>query len=657
MQKTASSQQKSHIRSTSYQAFLIKECVLFEIAQNPYFKQSKSGLKKTRRARLLAHSLFLFFLTFILSSCARLRSTNPSIVIIAVEGLSHQLNPCAGGPLDARGSRSGFSLLCKEGVQFSHAFTVSSLAQPSLTSLLTATYPIAHGVRDNRGTAVLSATEETLAERAIARGWSTGMWTSSPHIKRSSRVHQGFEVFEEPNYQNLGRFYNRAESVLNQLLAWLEQKGPTLTLVHLSDLRFPYRAVKDAMGELRPRSLDSKLTELDESLFDFFSALQKKKLWQKSWVILVGTNGVNGTNRVPDEIQPKNLFAENVQVSLLVKSPKKSNDQEGGWRFDGHVSLVDLGLTLRHIVEGEASALNENSTGNHDEDFPRFSLKGLIEKNQGPPQKERNILIESGFTAWTEGKNIRYSIRRDEWLVLLDSPIKIYNGLTDRDEIQPTHFKDPMFLNLKKVITPLMKNRSIDLYKSPKSGIRKSDFGPGILQSLNPLLRLRSLTVDELIKLELSDEELSLFSTFLFLLGRLDLVTIALSSIEKKTYEESIILKGLLGNTLFLKTHSCWELLDKKVKAATSNCKDRRFIETIGEIHKGKLTEKSYFLQRDYYRSRLFELADFYHYGSWIGFNYGGKRLQLADALFALKQSRAYRNSLLKEIEKDLNKL
>src|SRR5258705_7586014 len=103
-----------------------------------------------------------------LSGCAR--PAGPDIVVITLDTVRADHLGCYGrsGP-----AAPAIDRLAGRGVLFTDASCTVPLTLPSHASLFTGRYPTATGVRNN-GAFVVPDSETTLAERLVARGYSTG---------------------------------------------------------------------------------------------------------------------------------------------------------------------------------------------------------------------------------------------------------------------------------------------------------------------------------------------------------------------------------------------------------------------------------------------------------------------------------------------------
>src|SRR5690606_23100084 len=130
-------------------------------------------------------TLVLIFI-FLLNASCTLREKDPSVIVIAADSLPYDAILCTNSD-----QGTGFGAICQEMARFTHSFTPSTLAQPAVASLLTALYPIDHGVHHN-GDDILSAKYITVAEAAVRNGYRTGFFSGGVPIFRRSGLQQGF---------------------------------------------------------------------------------------------------------------------------------------------------------------------------------------------------------------------------------------------------------------------------------------------------------------------------------------------------------------------------------------------------------------------------------------------------------------------------------
>ena len=155
------------------------------------------------------------------------------------------------------------------GVRFQHTYTSVPITVPSHASLMTGISIRGHGVMANGDPVPLRVT--TLAEIFESHDYHTAGFISLGVLKKSSRLNQGFDVFDDPFSGRPGRWYRHADAVLAAVREWLRNRPrkPFFLRVHFSDPHEPYLPV-DA-------SLDTRL-ELDDEVLGQWSLAAKDRV-------------------------------------------------------------------------------------------------------------------------------------------------------------------------------------------------------------------------------------------------------------------------------------------------------------------------------------------------------------------------------------------
>ncbi len=383
-------------------------------------------------------SLILF--SCLLSSCHENTDLSPSTLVLTIEGLSGSDFSCQHfEEID----HSGFKILCNEAVRFTHAFTPSPLAQAGIGSILTGKAPFLNELRDN-GLSALSAKELTLPEKLITKNIRTFFIASAPTIKRYSRLHQGFELFHdeyELSPKNLYRPLSQSFQIFKTWMTTEVHKQTFFGIIHISDLLFPQIVTQNELFEPRAKGLDGQLEEIDENLYLLFSYLKQAQLWDKMHVILTGLNGTATMTRIA-ELPGNNLFTENVAIPLFMKPPKGREEIPLRWKIDSHVTLQDLGETIKEIYSQYPPQHDQNPL------LYGVSLLSLLKGKSDPDLSERTILIESAWPMWNSDDLPRYSLRDGQWLYIYDQKPLLYNTMTDRNELNKVSNKDSSYFTI-----------------------------------------------------------------------------------------------------------------------------------------------------------------------------------------------------------------
>ncbi len=366
------------------------------------------------------HNFFPSFLVLLLVGCQNLNQPQ-SVLIIAVEGLGATDLPCAGEPTTT--PRSGFQILCQEGVRYSHAMTPSLLSRASMSSILTGQYPFQTQVHHNQD--ILTPLAVTLPEILYQNKFRTSFFSSGSPIMRKSGLHQGFEFFNDSIPR--GKVSKPASLIVTEFLDWQkDQNGRFFSVLYLSDKSYPFLETRNELNEVRPFRFTSQNEEIDENLFKLFQQLKNRKAFHNSTIILVGLQG-SFEQKHTDEFIHLNLHRERTQVAFIIKPPQKPRDAGIHWNIDETVSLVDIFPTILDILQ-----IPNTNVG--------YSLASTLKSSKSPWKENRRTLSESAWSFWQLSNSIRQSTFQSPNLVIMDQPPKKYNTLTDQFENTSTAY-------------------------------------------------------------------------------------------------------------------------------------------------------------------------------------------------------------------------
>jgi hypothetical protein len=379
------------------------------------------------------------------------RRKGSQIIVIMVENLGVQQINCSHSEDSSSDTtqRSGISLMCRESIRFTHAFTTSPMSGPAMASLLTGQYPMEHGLR-HHGLSFLPASSETLPEKAQSLGFSTAFFSGGAPALRKYNLQQGFDLFDDSINLSQNNVFRNFEQSLELFKDWLKENGrhPYLSFFYVPDLLFSDTPTQSDQAEARDLTFESQLAEFDENLFHLVQSLKKNGSWDQSVIILAGLNGPAQYPR-PGELDHTSLFSDRTQVGLLIKPAQKPRDEGLNWTFDQNVNLADLGKTLFELIHAP-------STDSKLSDFPLYSLAPALE-NLGQEIPTRPLLLETAWADWQEKAGIRYGIRWDQFLFIFDDHLQIFNSLIDRFELSPMKAGEP---GLRDVTSAILKLQS-----------------------------------------------------------------------------------------------------------------------------------------------------------------------------------------------------
>jgi arylsulfatase A-like enzyme len=291
--------------------------------------------------------------------------------------------------------------LARDGVQFNYCIAHSPLTLPSHTSILTSTYPVYHGVRNNHSNALHSSVN-TLAEVLSNNGYDTAAFLSSLVLTEEFGLCQGFDHYEikkETNYLFYKRFYRElvfskiflshvpfsssfldcwVESVTNKSISWMgeSRENPFFVWIHYFNPHksyappFPYaipylermnRGVSgffEAPEHFREKQVSRRELEWDRALYlgeitytDYniglvLEALRALGLRSNTLIVLTADHGeAFGENE--DVTHGNTLYDTSIRVPLIFNG---QGLEHSGIVVDGLCESVDIMPTILDYV-------------------------------------------------------------------------------------------------------------------------------------------------------------------------------------------------------------------------------------------------------------------------------------------------------------------
>ena len=151
-----------------------------------------------------------------------------NVILISLDQLRADQVHCLGNP---RLTTPNLDRLAKEGVRFSHFYTVAPWTAPSYSSLMTSEYPSLHGVTLmwRPGDRLIDADTPVLAEIFKAHGYHTAAFVNNG-VAGKALTGRGFDEYDQgqPNgqvkdiTQRGGEAYNLAPETTEKVMPWLD---------------------------------------------------------------------------------------------------------------------------------------------------------------------------------------------------------------------------------------------------------------------------------------------------------------------------------------------------------------------------------------------------------------------------------------------------
>lgn len=433
-------------------------------------RRSKN-LNFSRYTKVWARPFFvtaLFIMLFFLQTSCQ-TETKKSVLILAFDQLDNEQLNCSD---ELHEDNSGFTIICKEFMRFTHAYTPSLQPAAAIGSILSGQYPLGHGL--HRSFDSLNSNIVTVQELAYKKGYRTGFFAGNPHILKKTGLSKYFETFDDSaasQYSN--QIIKDFKLTSENFLDWQkEENSPFFALITNSEI--------EALNE--QDTATTNFEKLDEKLFNFISELKQRGIWENAYIYVVGLKGLNNYNRL-NETPFLNLHSENTLVSLLIKPPRMQGDEGISWKNDTPVSLADIGYTLKTFFDRAEDSILPN--------FPLINLNQFYTYSQDKQIIIRKVLIEAANPWLKSPLQLNFGLITPTHLLIdrKDEP-EVFNLVTDRFEVvnlykKSSHDSDVLLLQ------NLYKNR-IDL--SQDNGISSArDY----LKSALPNNLLSSVSINE----------------------------------------------------------------------------------------------------------------------------------------------------------------
>jgi len=301
---------------------------------------------------VVAAGVYLFFLPKELSFSRLKKDREFNYILITVDTLRADRVHCYGFPYV---NTPTMDLFASKGVLFERCISQTPLTQPSHTSLLTGTYPLRHGVRDNGGFLVPQELV-TLAEVFKEENYQTSAFVAAFVLDSKWGFNQGFDYyfdkFDLSKYKtiSLGNVQRRGDEVIDETLKWLDEHKHEqfFTWVHLYDPHTPYEPPSPFREKYPDRPYLGEIAYTDSQLGRLWGYLEQNNLTENTILIFAADHG-ESLGEHQESTHGFFVYQEGIHVPLIFVTPFKDLH---GIRRSEVVSLVDVMPTIMEM-EGE----------------------------------------------------------------------------------------------------------------------------------------------------------------------------------------------------------------------------------------------------------------------------------------------------------------
>jgi arylsulfatase A-like enzyme/Flp pilus assembly protein TadD len=314
--------------------------------------------------------------------------------------------------------------VAEEGVLFETCIAQTPLTLPSHTSLLSASYPLYHQVRDNGGFLVPESLE-FVSEILKKQGFTTSAFIASYVLHSKWGVNQGFDTYSDgfdlSKYKkiSLGNVQKRADEVLGNAKEWLlkNKKKKFFSWIHLYDPHTPYDPPSPFKEKFPKRPYRGEVEYMDHQLGLFFDFLKKEDLYDNTLIILVADHG-ESLGQHGEDTHGFFIYEPAVRVPLIIRAPfhfpvKKVNNI---------VELIDVAPT---ILEALDIPIPETYQG-----------ESMLKLMFGDKDREKNVAYTETYYprlhyGWSELKALYYG---ESWKYILAPKHELYDLQKDKKE-------------------------------------------------------------------------------------------------------------------------------------------------------------------------------------------------------------------------------
>jgi choline-sulfatase len=221
--------------------------------------------------------------------------------------------------------------LASESVRFDAAVTVAPVTLPAHASLLTGSYPPAHGVRDNQ-VFTLSQAAPTFAKWLQSRGYATGAFVSAVVLDHRYGLNSGFAAYDD----DMGSAAERsARDTLDRAERWIASaRQPFFLWVHLFEPHAPYKT----------GSYAAEVTATDNELDRFFNAIRSRGIWDDLVVSVTADHGESLGDH-GESTHGYFVYDPTIRIPWILKAPGLN-----ARRFAYQVRIIDVLPTMIELA-------------------------------------------------------------------------------------------------------------------------------------------------------------------------------------------------------------------------------------------------------------------------------------------------------------------
>ena len=274
--------------------------------------------------------------------------------------------------------------LAHDGIVFENAYSHVPLTFPSHATMMTGELPYQNGVRSNIGYHLDAKAQASLPGLLAEKGYATGGAVSAYVLRGDTGMGSLFQFYDDSmevwDSATLGALQRRGDDTVKAALGWVDRvrAQPFFLFLHLFEPHSPYEPVEPFKSRYA-NPYDGEIATVDAIVGRFFADLQKRGLYDRSLIMLVGDHG-EGLGQHGEAEHGVLLYREDLHVPMIVKLP---GEKMAGRRVAAPAELVDLLPTICKAVGARVPS-----------GLPGMSLIDLAEGKGGA---ERSVYSETMY--------------------------------------------------------------------------------------------------------------------------------------------------------------------------------------------------------------------------------------------------------------------
>jgi arylsulfatase A-like enzyme len=378
-----------------------------------------------------------------LGGCGPAPKARPNLLLITVDTLRADHLGCYGYRRD---TSPRIDALAREGTRFATAITAAPVTLTSHASILTSTYPSAHGLLGNQHYLIEGARLTTAAEILRPLGYRTGAFVSASILSHRYGLADGFDIYEDSFDLQAGAARRRGRQTVDLALAWLRRAkgGPFFLWLHLFDPHGeydppePYRSLvlpkrrakhQSAREPSKQMLYDGEIRYADAQVGRMLDHLQASGMAPRTLVILTADHG-QGLGQHGIEGHIRSLFDEVARVPLILRCPGRV---PAGKVVGGQVRTIDILPTALELMGVERRV-----------QFDGRSLAPLLQGHAAPTEVQRTAYVQTWLYGVDQrlkaGENGLYhprALRTERWKLIDDKThggVQLYDLSSDPHE-------------------------------------------------------------------------------------------------------------------------------------------------------------------------------------------------------------------------------